>query len=285
MKLQGVNISDVNASHYEENTKKLLSLQYELLVKEIGLDPKKIYIKLCAGGNIRDLTNGKYEIDKEMDRDELAYSQWKKLGIPEKNFIWDKTRDTFLSLFMFIRPTPWGYRNEILYDVGKGKDEGNLLDIGTIEHFKWRPIFEQEGQKVRSYMIKSINPWKHCVSIAAIGMERILMAKNGFDDVVECNHISKLYNKIIEDANSKDSHKAFIVLNCLKTIHRILIDAEGYGNLSEKRKQELIPYFTNLSSNLKELKIPLKKIKEISNLKLINSLRILKNRQFCHQEI
>lgn len=252
---------DTDKSNVTKHLSGIIDNFGKLLFEKLGLDPEKTHVKVCQGGKIKELTDGKYHFDKTIEKDKLSYNYWKKQGIPESNFISDKSRDSFLSLFIFGHPTPWGYRNEILYDIGEGKDEDSMLDIGTIEYLTWRPIFEGK-EKTKASQTKGIKPWKHCVVVAGVGIERLLMAKNNYDSIMECSHIAPLYNKILEDAKNKDKKAAYSLTESIRTVHRILTDAQGYQNLDNNRRKKLNPYIQTMRSSLKKLSIPLKKIKD-----------------------
>lgn len=269
--IAGISLVDTKSTNLTINTKRVINWVWKLLINKLNFDPSKIYVKLSSGGTIEKLTNGKYKINKIIEKDKLSYNYWKELGVPEKNFIWDNTRDTFLSLFMFSRPTPWGYRNEILYDIGEGNKEENLLDIGTIEHFPWKPIFVNEGQKKRDYMIEDIQSWENSVAIAGVGVERLLMVLNKSKNSVECSHIFPLFSSVLKDSKTKDPKRSFILTETIRVLHRVLTDSAGYVNLSSNRKLVLSSYINELYNSLKLLGIPLKNIKKY--LKINSNLR------------
>jgi hypothetical protein len=285
--MAGISLADTKSTNLATNTQRVINWIWKLLIDKLNFDPSKIYVKLSSGGTIEKLTKGKYKINKDIDKDELSYNYWKELGVPEKNFIWDNTRDTFLSLFMFSRPTPWGYRNEILYDIGEGNKEENLLDIGTIEYFPWKPIFVSDGQKKKDYMIKEIQPWENSIAIAGVGVERLLIVLNNFKNSVECSHIFPLFSKVLKDSRNKDQKVSFILTETIRVLHRVLTDSAGYVNLSSNRKLVLSIYINELYNSLKLLGIPLKNIKKYLkiNSNLQQNYLELRNYDFIAREI
>lgn len=255
----------------------MINATYEFLTKKINLNPKRIYVSCFEGGKVNDVTKGKYDFDKYLEPDNIGIEEWGK-RLPKGHMILDKTRDTFLSLLLFGEPSPWGYRNEIYYDIGK--NEKDLLDIATIEALSMKPIFKN-GKVV------DVTNWESCFGAGGFGMERMLMAVNGFKHIRECDHIFPLYKKIQEDSINKDEHQAFILMESLRTAHRILIDCKGYAYLDKKRKDKFTPYLTSLYQSLNELKIPIKKIKDYLelNAKLQPFYPELKDTDFVAREI
>ena len=242
---------------WENLWKHMIKELYNFLTETIGLEKKKIHVSCFAGCKVEEATNGKYKFNKKIEKDPMQ-KEWVNLGIPGKNIIQDKTRNTLLTLQMFGEPSPWGYRNEIYYDF-----EGKLIDIATIECLMWKPVYEK-GE------IIDIAPWNFCFCACGCGLERILQVKNKLKHIKECDHIFPLYNQILEDAKIKDEQKAFILTETLRVCHRVLTDSEGYNNLGEKRREKLARYIAAMHSTLLELKIPLKNIKKYIELNAKN---------------
>ena len=104
----------------KENIKKIHTWQLNNLIEicvNLGLRKEKIYPSYCKGGDIAKITNGKYTFNFKVPEDTLTKEAFIEAGIPKENLIPDETRDTFLSLHINM-PTPWGYRNEINYNLG-----------------------------------------------------------------------------------------------------------------------------------------------------------------------
>src|SRR5690606_1340516 len=117
----------------EEKVKEVHSFQLRRLIDiltKLGLKKEKIFPSYHTGGKISEVTKGKYVFDFKIPEDSFTKKEFIKLGIPEENLIPDSTRDTFLSLHLHM-PTPWGYRNEINYNIGT-KENPILLDIATL---------------------------------------------------------------------------------------------------------------------------------------------------------
>lgn len=195
------------------------------LFKELGLDINNVHVAYCAGGKVIDLTDGKYTFDKEVAPDPF-YHEWLKAGISEENMIPDKTRDTLLSLRNYSRPSPWGYRNEIFY-----KHQGKLLDIATIEHLCFEPIFDAEMNTI------DIIDYKHAFSISATGVERLLTVINNFDNVRKVDIVAPLYDFITQNIKGITVEETDILVQTIRPIQAIIADGGQWQNLNSRRKE------------------------------------------------
>lgn len=152
------------------------------------------------------------------------------------------------------RPTPWGYRNEIFVKI-----DGKLLDLATLEYLIYEPIFKN------GYIV-SIRPGNFLVIVSGVGIERMLMAKNKYKKIIECDHIFPIYEKVLNLAKKKDEHKSLIVTESLRVVHRVFTDSKGYSNLSKTRKDLVRKYLRALRDNLKYLEISKEEIKYLLSL-------------------
>jgi len=242
-------------AYFKETAEFTIESLWNFLIKKLNFDKDKLYIKYFSGGNIKDVTENKYNINKEISPDKLGTKKWGELGLNEKNFIPDKTRDTFLALYLG-RPTTWGYRQEVLYEF-----HGELLDIATVIYNVWEPI-------MRGDEVIDIKDWDSIGCVSAIGVERILMVKNDFGCLVECSHIYPLQCLIIKDAQNKNQDEAQIATEAIRIIHRIITDCGSYENLSGKRRQKIRKYFFYLKDSLNKLKIQITEKNILKYLKL-----------------
>ncbi|MFQ5532086.1 MAG: hypothetical protein ACE5ES_05725, partial [Candidatus Nanoarchaeia archaeon] len=253
----------ITLSKKEEN-KKVHRFQIRKLIEtleELGLEKDKIYVTYQKGGNISLITGGKYNFDFEVPEDELTKKAFIEAGIPEENLIPDQSRDTFLSLHL-NRPTPWGYRNEINYNIGT-KENPKFLDIATTEYFIWIPTYSSEDKVSRN--INGLKEFEHTISIGAFGVERLHVAVNGLDSVFEVDYIKRFYNlfrKLYPNISEKQRIKSGEVIRAL---HRIFADVTNFNLRVGKQHKKKIKYFLQvLVYNLVEFdKIKLKKLLEI----------------------
>lgn len=206
------------------------------LFKELDLDLNKVHIAYCGGGKVSDLSNGKYTFDKNVPRDPF-YDEWIRVGIPEKNMVCDKTRDTFLSLRNYSRPSPWGYRNEIFY-----KHKGKLLDIATIEHLCFEPVFDEQMN------IIDIIDYRHSFSISAVGMERLLVVLNHLDDIRQVDILEPLFDYIRNSIDGVTDRDADILIQTIRPIQAIISDGGQWKNLNSRRKELMRAFYMEFAN-------------------------------------
>ncbi len=243
----------------KEDIKKIHTWQLNKLIEllvELGLKKDRIFPSYCKGGDVTKITKGKYTFDFKIPEDILTKEAFLKAGIPKENLIPDKTRDTFLSLHINM-PTPWGYRNEINYNIGT-KEKPKLLDIATLEYFLWLPTYSSK-EKV-SKNINGLKEFEHTISIGGIGVERLCVAVNGLKSIQEVDYINKFYDffrKLYPELTEEQRIKAGEVIRAL---HRIYADVAEVKLKIGKQQNKKIKYFLQvLNQNLYE---PL----EITNL-------------------
>lgn len=198
---------------------------------KLNLDLNKVYISYCKGGRVSELTAEKYTFNKSVGRDPF-YDEWLSQGIAEKNMISDSTRDTFLSLKNYSRPSPWGYRNEIFY-----MHNGKLLDIATVEHLVFEPVLDSKID------IVGIKDYKHAVSISAIGLERLLMVINNLDDIRKIDIINPLYKMVHEKIPDISTEDADALIQTIRPIQAIIADGGKWSSLNKKRKGILRSFY------------------------------------------
>jgi hypothetical protein len=190
-----------------------------------NIDLSKIHVAYCTGGEVKDLTDGKYTFDKKVEVDPF-YHDWINAGIIPENMIADKTRDTLLSLKNYSRPSPWGYRNEIYYN-----HHGKLLDIATIEHLVFEPIFDDQMN------IIGIDDYRHAFSISAVGVERLLMVLNDYTDIRQVDIVAPLFKLVKSRVSTIDDVDADRLVQTIRPIQAIVTDGGQWQNLNSRRKE------------------------------------------------
>jgi alanyl-tRNA synthetase len=229
-----------------------IKAMWDFLTKELGFSPQKIYVKVFEGNSIERASRGKYQIKKVINKDELSIKTWQELGLSPANLIYDDSRDSLLAPNLYL-PAPWGYRSEIFINIG-AESKPQLLDVGTTEFLRWKPIFEANE-------ITNLVPWESALVLSVVGVERILMAKNNFANISECDHIYPLYQKILADSGNKDQYQAFVMTEATRVLHRVFSDCGSYANLSRHRKKLLKMYVQQLHKGLLDFDLPLTKIR------------------------
>lgn len=226
----GGSISLKNGEDWENGVRFSINSLAAFLFEKLQLDKSKIRISYFTGGNVSQVSKGKYDLNFDLPPDS-SVKFWKMQGINESQLVGDKTRDTLLTLNIYGLPTPWGFRHEINY-----LHDGKLLDIGTFEYLFYRPIFEKNK-------LIDLHRWEHLFVISAVGLERLLMVKNDFSRITDCAHIKPLIESLLETSKNKDYQQAEILSQALRAVHRIISDCDGYINLSRQRKEKLRSFY------------------------------------------
>lgn len=226
------------------------------LIKFLGLDVSKLRVSFFQETTISEATDGKYKINKTIPTDPMV-GYWKELGIKDGQFIPDKTRDTFLSLRIFGLPTPWGYRNELYYE-----HQGKLLDIGTVEHMRYEPIFNEDEE------VCDIKDYQHSLSVCGVGIERLNIVINNLDNVWDIDTIKPLIDFVLVKAKNKDKIQAMIGVQAFRSINKIIIDGGIYSALNKKRKEVVKVFYYSFFESLEKLEITFEKewMTELLNL-------------------
>lgn len=208
-------------------------------LEEIGISREKIHASYNVGGELKKISDGKYYFDFIVPEDVISKNAFLKAGIPKENLIVDKSRDTFLCLHLH-QPTPWGYRNEIYVNL-ESKEKPNLLDIGTIEYLKFKPLFN--GSTQYSTNIVGLEESSCGVSLVAFGLERLCLAINGLQRVQDIDYLKPFYEKLEQVIGEKN----FLIGESLRALHRIYGDINSYKCFPERHQKQRIK---NILSNI-----------------------------------
>ncbi len=251
------NMSDVGGIIVQKNNNEhIKATKYSIdamiiLLNKFGLDISKIKVAYFEKSNISDATDNKYQLNKNFPTDPIV-KYWKdKHGFKDNQFIPNSDRDTMLALSIFGLPTPWGYRNEIFY-----KHKGKLLDIGTIEHLMYSPVFNDSGETI------DIEEFKHSVVISGVGIERLSMVINDLNNVWEVDTIAPLIDKA-KLFFHLPLNKSIILIEALRTIHQIISDGGRYESMNKRRKEYFRMFFKPIYEVIKQDDKSFKKIREL----------------------
>jgi hypothetical protein len=277
------NMADVSGLIIKQNNKEQEELgkhaifSFVHFIVSLGLKKENLRISYFAGGKVRDVTKGKYELETYIPSDPLK-DYWKTLGISENQFISDATRDTFLALQVFGLPTPWGYRNEINY-----LHDGKLLDIGTVEYMKFEPVFVDKK-------IIALKPFRHSLGISAVGVERLLMIINNHANVYDIDIIEPLIHEVLERCEKKDKIQAMIIVQAIRALHQIISDGGIYSRLNTRRKEYVRMFCRDMVVAAKKINynlspIHIKKILQLNAKLQLFYPQLLNNIEITGQEI
>lgn len=215
---------------------------------DLGLERSRIFPTYNAGGNISEITKGKYDFDFYVPEDLLSRDSFVEQGIPIGNLIPDKTRDTFLSLHI-NQKTPWGYRNEINYNLGT-EENPRLLDIGTLERCLWFPLYSGEEKAGNIIGLTGI---PHTISVSGLGLERLYMAVNGLSEVKEVDYIKSFYDAFKSKSPELSEEQRYKAGEVIRALHRIYSDCASYGiKLSIHRDRKARRFLQVLRDNAGE---------------------------------
>ena len=171
--------------------KEQLSWFYEFLTKELGLDPKRLYISLFQG-------------DESAPKDEESYSIWKSLGFPDDHiFYYDASKNWWSRSGTPEQMTagePGGPDSEVFYDFGEEIHPhgchpncqcGRFMEIGN-------SVF-MEYQKTSDGNVVPL-PQRN-VDFGG-GLERLNAVVNGTPDIFTTDSFSSIIS-IIEHVTKK----------------------------------------------------------------------------------
>lgn len=214
------------------------------LLTEFGIDKNRIFPTYQPAMKLSDVPiktqNSKYSFEFNIPEDKLGKKVFLELGIPEENITPDYSGAPLLQLNLSKRcergimrvPSPWGYRNEINFNLGTLANP-QFLDIGTLERFAYKPLFDNEK-------IISLSEIDDTVSIGGVGLERLCMAVNGLDRVQDVDFIKPLYSAMPKIDNQ------IMVGEYLRAVHRICADLpvakEKYGFDLKEHKQTRLKF-------------------------------------------
>jgi alanyl-tRNA synthetase len=147
--------------------KEALAWSWELLTKEYGLSPDRLYVSVFEGDASENLT-----MDSE------AYEIWQALGVPTERILMGNKKDNFWEMG---EQGPCGPCSEIHYDMrpdaarakGDGASLVNVDDSGVVEI--WNNVFMQFNRKADKSL--EVLPAQHVDT--GMGFERLCVALQG----------------------------------------------------------------------------------------------------------
>jgi len=225
-------------------------------LKIVGVDLNKISVTIHPGNEKiikHDLT---FKIPP--DRSQRVYENLAK----ERGFEIKKTNEnTFLSLKMFGSPTPWGFRNEVLY-----RRDNDAVDIGTIEYLYLQPKFIFKDERI---IYTDITEWDKMFIVNVIGFERVLMIINGLKSIYDLPPFLEIEMAISQKSQFKNKVGVRLVGQLLLALSAIFCETGGFstkhmGN-SRGRKETLntLLYYLVLTKEILKIDIDIDLLKTI----------------------
>ena len=201
-------------------------LAYDLLVEELGFDPKRLYFTVYAGNK-----------EHGIPADTESIEGWKKCGVPDDHIIvmgqdnfWGPAGET----------GPCGPCTEVFFDTGaeygpEYKPGGKFDDVSRyIEIWNAGVFMELNKKKDGSYEalpLKSVD--------TGSGLERLAMVMNGHDSVYETDLMQPLMDISYKLLGDKDVIKARMLTDHIRAAIFILSEGvtpsnEGQGYIPRR---------------------------------------------------
>lgn len=237
-----------------QNREKIIKNGYNFLVNILGIDPEALYINYFSGNNLKTLSDDKVKNNnKYIEADKETVRVWKELGISDDHFIPDSTQKTFVLTF-FPFEFYAGYRSEIFFK--KSDQPYDLVEIATFEFLDFQTKLNENNQ------LMDICHLGGCFSGMAVGVERLLMVVNSFNDIFQCDHIFPLYKNILKLSKNKNDSAARIVTEAVRLLSAIIVEVGSLpsGKIRERsRRRKMKKILQDAYDNAEILKLDFKK--------------------------
>lgn len=252
-------MADVGGLHLSKNKnckeirEKVIKQGYDFLTRVLGLDPDSLYINYFSGNNLKILSRNLIKSDKYIKADKETIWIWKELGFQEDHFIPDNTQKTFVLTF-FPFEFYAGYRSEIFFK--KPTKPYDLIEIATFEFLDFRTKLDKNGQLI------NICPLDGCFGGMAIGLERLLMVVNSFNDIFQCEYISPLYESVLRLSKKKNELAGRVITEAIRLLSAVIVDVDKFfnGKISKRsRRRKLKKVLNDAYAKSEALKLDFKK--------------------------
>ena len=239
-----------------------IAMSYEFLTKELEIPAEKISVTCFAG-------------DEDCARDEVAYSAWKKAGIPDERIYFFGKDDNW---WIAGEEGPCGPDTEMFYDTGKPKcspecnpscDCGKYVEI-------WNNVFMEFYKDKNGYSKLA----KQNVD-TGLGLERMTMLLQGKETPFEIELFSPVMDELVKLQKVDNIQSRRIVAEHLRSSIMIINDGGRPSNVD--RGYILRRLLRRMTRHLNKLEIDLEKLGEIIDIS-IDALRelypeLLENRE------
>jgi alanyl-tRNA synthetase len=226
---------------------------FEFLTKEIGLDPKNIYITVFRG-------NEELGIPRDSEAVEFWKEEFSKIGMEAKDVDFAENKGMQGGrIFYYSEDKNWWSRVGVPNDMPLGEpggpdsemfwDFGNELGIHEKSEYKDQPChvncdcgrFLEIGNNVFMQYVKTENGFKKLPSgniDLGGGLERILAAKNGDPDIFKTDLFAPIISKIEKISGKKygESASAYdmrVIADHLKAATFLLADGVVPSNIQQ----------------------------------------------------
>ena len=243
-----------------------IAMSYEFLTKELGIPAEKLSVTCFAG-------------DDDCSKDEVAYSAWRKAGIPDERIYFFGKDDNW---WIAGEEGPCGPDTEMFYDTGKPKcspecnpscDCGKYVEI-------WNNVFMEFYKDKNGYSKLS----QQNVD-TGLGLERMTMLLQGKETPFEIELFSPVMEKLVELEKVDNIESRRIVAEHLRSSMMIINDGGRPSNVD--RGYILRRLLRRMTRHLNKLEVDLNRLDEVIDVsidalkelypELLQNIDIIKN--------
>lgn len=223
-----------------------ISMSYEFLTKELGIDPSKLSVTCFAG-------------DEHAPRDTVAAEAWKRAGIPEERiYFYDKDNNWWIA----GDEGPCGPDTEMFLDTGKPACSDNCQpSCGCGKYVEiWNDVFMEYYQAKDG----SITKLKQQNVDTGFGLERMTMLLQGKETPFDTELFAPVMEKLKELAKQDNIESRRIVAEHLRASMMVISDGGRPSNID--RGYVLRKLIRRMTRHLNKLQINLNEISGLVDL-------------------
>ena len=217
-----------------------ISMSYEFLTKELGIDPSKLSVTCFAG-------------DEHAPRDTVAAEAWKRAGIPEERiYFYDKDNNWWIA----GDEGPCGPDTEMFLDTGKPACSDSCQpSCGCGKYVEiWNDVFMEYYQAKDG----SITKLKQQNVDTGFGLERMTMLLQGKETPFDTELFAPVMDKLKELAKQDNIESRRIVAEHLRASMMVIADGGRPSNID--RGYVLRKLIRRMTRHLNKLQIDLNEI-------------------------
>ncbi|MGN1270284.1 MAG: alanine--tRNA ligase [Clostridia bacterium] len=223
-----------------------ISMSYEFLTKELGIDPARLSVTCFAG-------------DEDAPRDNVAAEAWKRAGIPEERiYFYGKDNNWWIA----GEEGPCGPDTEMFLDTGKPACSNNCqpsCDCGKYVEI-WNDVF-MEYYKSKD---GSITKLKQQNVDTGFGLERMTMLLQGKETPFDTELFAPVMEKLKELAKQDNIESRRIVAEHLRSSMMVISDGGRPSNID--RGYVLRRLIRRMTRHLNKLQIDLNELGNLIDL-------------------
>ena len=223
-----------------------ISMSYEFLTKELGIDPARLSVTCFAG-------------DEDAPRDNVAAEAWKRAGIPEERiYFYGKDNNWWIA----GEEGPCGPDTEMFLDTGKPACSNNCqpsCDCGKYVEI-WNDVFMEYYKSKNG----SITKLKQQNVDTGFGLERMTMLLQGKETPFDTELFAPVMEKLKELAKQDNIESRRIVAEHLRSSMMVISDGGRPSNID--RGYVLRRLIRRMTRHLNKLQIDLNELGNLIDL-------------------